>query len=105
MDAGDLDQRITIEVPSPEQDELGQDAGDWSFVSEPWAKVVETPGREFLSGDYKAESKVVFRIRWRSVNSKARVTWRERVFRISDVTGTQREGWSYLHCIAQDEAN
>lgn len=105
MDAGKLDQRISVEQPSITTNTLGEEIASWSVTSQPWAKVIETPGREFLSGDYKAEAKAVFVIRWREIDSTARVTWRGRSYRINDVTGTQREGYAYLHCLAQDGAN
>jgi len=101
MDAGALDQQILIEAHSVTLDELGAEVETWSTHSQPWAKVIETPGREFLKGDYHAEHKAVFRIRWRDIDSTARVTWGGRVYDITAVTGTRREGWSYLHCIAR----
>jgi SPP1 family predicted phage head-tail adaptor len=103
--AGDLDQQITIEVPDTTPDELGQNAEAWTDPVTVWAKVMETPGREFLSGDYQAEEKAVFVIRWRAVDSTARATWNGRPYRIESVTGTRREGWAYLHCVATDGAN
>lgn len=105
MRAGDLDQRITIETPTSDTNELGEEVPTWIGHSHPWAKVMETPGREFLKGDYVAESKVVFLIRWRVLDSKARVTWQDRIYDIKDITGTRRGGCLYLHCTAQDGAN
>lgn len=106
MRAGDLDQRITIETPTPDTNELGEEVPVWTFLADVAARVMETPGREFLSGDYQAEGKAVFCIRWRAaVDSSCRVTWRERVYRINDVTGTYRQGFAYLHCVVQDAAN
>ena len=105
MDAGALDQRILVETPVNTLNELGEEVPGWEFLAKPWAKVMEGLGREFLKGDYVAESKAVFKIRSLQVDSKARVTWEGRVYRIDDVTGTRREGFSYLHCIAQGGAN
>lgn len=97
MDAGKLDQRILIETPTYTTDELGAEAATWSEHSRPWAQVKETLGREFLAGDVQTERKAVFRIRWRAVDARARVTWRGRIYGLDDVTGTEREGWAYLH--------
>ena len=105
MDAGALDQRIAIEQPTLSTDELGQEVEAWSAIAQPWARVMETPGREFLSGDYRAEEKTVFVIRWRDVDSTHRVSWRGRTWRIDSVTGTKREGFAYLHCRSTEGAN
>ncbi len=105
MDAGSLDQRITIERPAVTTDELGQDARAWTAVATVWARVMETAGREFLKGDYQAEEKTAFVIRWRTIDSTYRVTWGGRTWRIVSVTGTFREGFSWLHCVATDGAN
>lgn len=104
MDAGQFDQRIAIEQPTIAPDALGQEVETWAVTARPWAKVMETPGREFLSGDYKAEEKAVFVIRHRTLDSTARVAWRGRSWRIESVTGTKREGFTYLHSISQAEA-
>lgn len=105
MDAGRLDQRVTLERPSVVTDELGQDATSWEHAAEVWARVIETPGREFLAGDYRAEEKVVFVIRWRALDSTWRAVWGGRAYRLNSVTGTRREGFAYLHCITSEGAN
>lgn len=97
MDSGALDQEILIEVATITTDELGADVETWAEHSRPAAKLVQTPGKEFLAGDVQAESKAVFRIRWRELDSRARVTWRGRLYMVEDVTGTQRDGWTYIH--------
>lgn len=105
VSAGQLDQRIRIEVPTTERNELGQDARDWVFLANPWAAVRETQGREFLKGDFQAEERVAFIIRWIEVDSTARVVWQGRIYRIESVTGTRRSGERWLHCVASDGAN
>lgn len=105
MHAGQLDQKIQIEQASQVTDELGQDARTWTAVATVWAKVMETPGREFLKGDYQAEEKAAFVIRWRAIDSTYRVQWAGRVWKIVSVTGTRREGFAYLHCMTTDGAN
>lgn len=103
--AGDLDQQILLEVPVVEPDELGQNVESWFFFAQPWAKVIETPGQEFLKGDYRPEERVVFKIYWREMDSTYRVTWGGRTWRINSVTGTRREGYSWLHCVSTDGVN
>jgi len=98
MDAGALDQQITIEARTDTQDELGADVESWATDSTPWANVIETPGREFLKGEIQAEKLAVFVIRWRPLDSTYRVLWRGATYMIDAVTGTQREGWAWLHC-------
>lgn len=105
IDAGKLDQRILIETATVTENELGEDVETWSEHSRPWAQVKETMGREFLAGDIQAEGKAAFRIRYRALDSRARVTWRGRIYMVEDVTGTQREGFTWLHCRAVSGAN
>lgn len=105
MDAGRLDQRIRIEAPASAVDALGQDALTWAHVGDVWARVIETQGREFLKGDYQAEEKSAFVIRWMEIDSTMRAVWAGRTWRIVSVTGTFREGYCWLHCIATDGAN
>jgi SPP1 family predicted phage head-tail adaptor len=105
MDAGELDQRITIETRTLTQDALGADVENWSEHSRPAAKVIETPGREFLKGEVQGEKRAVFVIYWRALDSTSRVTWRGRIYTIEDITGTQREGYAWLHCKSVSGAN
>lgn len=105
MDAGQLDQQISVQSRTVTQDELGADVENWITTSTPWANVKETPGREFLKGDFQGEEKTVFRIRWRDMDSTARVEWRGKVYTIESVTGTMREGWTWLHCKRISGAN
>jgi len=105
MDAGALRETLLLETRSVAYDELGGEVETWATHSTPWAKVMETPGREFLKGDYRAEERTVFVIRYRAIDSTARVTWRGRTYRIDSVTGTLGEGWTYLHCISTEGAN
>ena len=105
MDAGALDQRIVIETPETVADELGQENLTWVSLGEFWAKAMETPGREFLAGDYRAEEKTVFIIRWQQLDSTARVRWADRIWRIESLTGTRRDHFCYLHTFAIDGPN
>ena len=97
IEPGKLDQRITIETPTTSPDELGAEVVSWAVASRPYARVIETPGREFLKGEVQSERKAVFVIRWRAVAVTDRVIWRGTIYDLSDVTGTQREGLAYLH--------
>jgi len=101
MDAGGLDQRIVIEARTVERDELGADVETWALQSNPWAKVIETAGREFLKGEVIAERKAVFVIRWQDLDTTARVTWGSRTYRIDAITGTRRSAQAWLQCTEQ----
>lgn len=105
MDAGRRDQTILIETLSTTTNALGEEVPNWTYHSRPAAFVMETAGKEFLSGDYRAEEKAVFNIRWRAIDSTARVTWNERVYRIDSTTGTRRDGEMWLHCVSSEGAN
>lgn len=105
LTAGALVERIRIETPSVEIDELGAETETFIHDADVWSNPVQTPGREFLSGGYVAEEKVIFGIRWREVNSKARVIWRDRTYRIDGITGTASSGDAWLYCTVTDGAN
>jgi len=96
--AGDLDQQIVIQAPTMTPDESGADVPGWADESSPWANVFETPGKEYLKGDVKAEGYAVFKIRWQRVTPVKRVIWQGVVWEIEGVTGTQHSGWAFLQC-------
>lgn len=103
---GQFNQRISLEAPDPVEDALGQTATTWQPVATVWAAVRETPGREFLRGDYQAEERTAFVIRWRNgIDSTLRVNWRRRTYRIVSVTGTFRDRELWLHAIATEGPN
>lgn len=107
LQAGDLDQRIVIEEPIIGRDSLNAAETVWSELADVAAKVAEVQGREFLKGDgVQAESKATFTIRYRAgIDGRMRVLWNGQTFGIEDVTGTRREGWTWLHCRAVTAAN
>lgn len=105
MDAGRLTERILIEAPTETENALGEMVPSWQTVAERWARVLETPGREFLSGDYRAEERTVFQIYWTAIDSSHRVQWGGRTWRINSVTGTYRERYSWLHCVSNEGVN
>lgn len=75
MQAGDLDQRITIEERIQGQDEYGQPVDSWEPVGTFWAAVQPLQGREYIAA-MAAVSEVTARIRMRyrpGVDSSMRV--------------------------------
>lgn len=113
MKSGDLDQRVLIEWPVSGFGALGQEADDWGNPVWRSARVREEKGSEFLAGGhkpaqqgaYQAEEKIAVIIRWMAVDSTARLSWGGRVWRIESVTGTRRQGWTWLHCLTTEGAN
>ncbi|WP_257556421.1 phage head closure protein [Sphingobium sp. CFD-2] len=103
--AGELTELIRIETPTKTENELKEEEISWALDAMAWAKAVEGLGREFVKGDYQAEKKVAFKIRYRSMNSEARVIWQDRAYDIVNVTGKPSEGATWLHCVAIGGAN
>lgn len=103
--AADLTERIRVEAPISTEDELGAETQVWEEAATVWARVIETPGREFLKGDFRSEEKAVFVIRWKAIDSTWRAVWGGRIWRIVSVTGTFLEGATWLHCVSTDGVN
>lgn len=78
LNAGQLDQRITLQSPSSSVDALGQRVETWSDVEPIWARAQPARGREFFAaGGMQGEASVVFTIRYRTgVTREMRVMWR-----------------------------
>lgn len=91
INGGRLDQSIGLQSQLPGKDALNTPNGDWATFATVSAMVAQTPGREFLKGDYHAEDKAVFTIRWRGdVDSTVRISWAGKYWDITSVTGTRR---------------
>ena len=78
LNAGQLDQRITLQSKVAGVDSLGQDSTTWADVATVWAQAQPIRGREFFAaGQTQSEVSVRFRIRYRSdVTEQMRVLWR-----------------------------
>ena len=78
LNAGDLNQSITLQQPSTAVDALGQRVEGWVDIAAVWAEVTPLRGREFFAaGAMQSEAVVRFRIRWRAdVQGTHRVLWR-----------------------------
>lgn len=78
MDAGQLNQRITIQQRASSVDALGQESTSWSDLATVWARARPTSGRDmFAAGREQATIDVQFSIRYRTdVNpDTCRVLW------------------------------
>lgn len=79
LNAGDLDQRITIQEPSTAKDLLGQRIETWTPVlTDIAAKWVPKGGRQFFAaGTEQSLSDGFFLVRYRTtITGKMRVMWR-----------------------------
>lgn len=66
MKAGQLDQRVTIERFTSEQDEIGQSIETWAPLATTWAAVEPLNGREFFAAATTlAEVTTRIRVRYR----------------------------------------
>lgn len=78
VDAGALDQRITLQQRAAGVDALGQEAAAWTDAVTVWAAAEPLRGREyFAAAQTQSAVDVRFRIRWRAgVAASMRVLWR-----------------------------
>ncbi len=78
LNAGQLDQQLTLQAPTTTEDSLGQRVGDWSTVAVVWGSAAPLRGRELMAAAAgQSEATVRFRIRWRADVTRAwRVLWR-----------------------------
>lgn len=78
LNAGELDQRITVQTPASTVDALGQRTETWTDVATLWAQAQPLRGREFFAaGQVQSEAAVRFRIRYRTgIDGTMRVLWR-----------------------------
>lgn len=78
LNAGDLDQRVTVQSPSASVDALGQRVETWADVATVWAQATPLRGREFFAaGAMQSEAAVRFRLRYRTdITGAMRVVWR-----------------------------
>lgn len=78
MNAGKLNQRLTLQQRVASQDGLGQAAGAWQDVATVWGRAQPLRGREFFAaGQMQASAEVKFTIRYRpDVAASWRVLWR-----------------------------
>lgn len=78
LNAGELDQRLTLQSPAGTPDALGQVPPGWTDVATVWGSATPLRGRELeAAAAMQSDAVVRFRIRWRSDVTRAwRVLWR-----------------------------
>lgn len=87
LEAGRLDQRVTVQRRAAGVDAAGQPSGAWETVFDTWAAAEPLRGREFFAAaQIQAETTIRFRIRWRDgVQPSDRVVWRSQAHEILSV--------------------
>lgn len=78
LNAGPLDQRITIQSRVTARNAMGENAHGWEELDTVWARAEPLRGREwFAAGQMQATADVRFTIRYRTdVDATMRVLWK-----------------------------
>lgn len=87
MQAGKLNQRVTIQQYSATRASNGEEVKSWSTVATVWASVEPLSGRELLAArDVRADVTTRIRIRYRTgITPKMRATMGSATYEISEV--------------------
>jgi SPP1 family predicted phage head-tail adaptor len=90
LNAGALNQRITLQRAVATRDATGDDIVSWTTVRDVWARVIPIRGREaFVQGVSLSEMDTRFLVRWASdlaaMDSRWRVLHRGRVYDLVSV--------------------
>lgn len=101
MQAGKLDQRVTIQQRSVVADAVGHDTITWVDVATVWAQCQPVRGREFFAAaQVQQEQTVKVRIRYRSdVTPLHRLVWQGRAHDITGVVPVGRKDMLELMCL------
>jgi SPP1 family predicted phage head-tail adaptor len=101
MRAGDLDQRVTLQVRSVATDAMGQDSITWLDVATVWAQCQAVRGREFFAAaQVQQEQTIKVRIRYRAdVSTMHRILWEGRAHDITGVVPVGRKNMLELMCL------
>jgi SPP1 family predicted phage head-tail adaptor len=85
INAGRMDQRITLQQRVDNVNEFGENQPTWADVATVWASADPKRGREyFAAAQQQAEGPCMFRIRWRAdVHERMRVVWNAEPFEIA----------------------
>lgn len=101
MDAGQLDQRVTLQSRSVVTDAAGQDTITWVDVATVWAQCQALRGREFFAAaQVQQEQTVKVRIRYRAdVVQTMRLVWQGRAYDITGVVPVGRKEMLEIMCL------
>ena len=101
MQAGQLDQRVTLQSRSVVTDANGQDTITWVDVATVWAQCQALRGREFFAAaQVQQEQTVKVRIRYRAdVVQTMRLVWQGRAHDITGVVPVGRKEMLEIMCL------
>lgn len=103
--AGQLRERIEIQVKSVSRNAYGEEVISWSTTATLWAQVKPESGREYLqAGQMHAERRVLFKLRYQpglTITPDMRVYYRSRAFNIAQVVDVY-ERRRVLHIVAEE---
>lgn len=87
MKAGDLRERVRLELLSDPSDGVGGQVESWTFVADLWASVLPTGGRETLeAGALTGVQGWRVRLRWQEgLGTRHRFVWRDRALNIRSI--------------------
>ena len=102
LEAGQLDQRVTLQSRSTVQDAHGQDTITWVDVATVWAQVQAPRGREFFAAaQVQQEQSLKVRIRYRAdVLTTWRLVWQGRHHDITGAIPVGRNDMLEIMCLA-----
>ena len=102
LNAGALDQRVTLQSRSVVTDAYGQDTITWVDIATVWAQCQALRGREFFAAaQVQQEQSVKVRIRYRSdVDQKCRLVWNGVNHDITGVIPVGRKDFLEILCMA-----
>ena len=101
IQAGQLDQRVTLQGRSVATDANGQDTITWVDVATVWAQCQAVRGREFFAAaQVQQEQTVKVRIRYRAdVVQTMRLVWQGRAHDITGVVPVGRKEMLEIMCL------
>ena len=102
LNAGALDQRVTLQSRSVVTDAYGQDTITWVDIATVWAQCQALRGREFFAAaQVQQEQSVKVRIRYRAdVDQKTRLVWNGINHDITGVIPVGRKDFLEILCMA-----
>lgn len=107
IDAGGLIHRVTIEAPTSDQNDYGEDIRAWAEVCTVWACVEELSGTEGLSAQQlhaSATHKITMRYR-PGISAKQRARFRERTLEIGHVEDFEHRHVALILTCTEDRPN
>lgn len=108
MLAGALKRRVTIQVPSTDQDEYGQPTDTWDELMTTWAGIRVATGKEiYAASGFTSQVSHVITLRYRpsvTIRSNCRAIHEGRIFQIQTISDPdESKAQVNLLCLEIDE--